>query len=103
MATKTGKSRKQDRNRPWCEAYRLRDQRGINKARALTEHLARFPADKAARATLDSISPDTRKRGAKLANPNAAAHAPQRRWPDDMTRTAWLHKKRGAAPSKKAA
>jgi len=41
-------SRKIDRNRKWCEAYRLRGQREINKAKRLARHIKRFPQDVAA-------------------------------------------------------
>lgn len=38
-------NRKYDRNRPWCEAYRKRNQRERNQLRGLRKHSARFPKD----------------------------------------------------------
>ncbi len=43
---KGGKTqRKYGRNRPWCRAYRLRNQRERNKLRKLRRHLLKFPGD----------------------------------------------------------
>jgi hypothetical protein len=36
------KSRKHDRNTKWCEAYRNRGQREINKVRKLLRHIRRY-------------------------------------------------------------
>jgi hypothetical protein len=57
MAGGKGKSKKQGRNSKWCEAYRLRGQREINKARKLARHLRRFPWDRCALDALQALSP----------------------------------------------
>ena len=39
------KARKYDRNRKWCERYRLAHKREKSKARKLYRHLLKFPGD----------------------------------------------------------
>lgn len=50
--SKSSGSRKHDRNRAWCEAYRRRGQREKNKAKKLRKHLAIYPDDRCAAAAL---------------------------------------------------
>lgn len=64
---KGGGARKYDRNRKWCEAYRNRGQREINKARKLYRHLARFPDDVGAAKALAALPDPARRRAAILA------------------------------------
>lgn len=47
--------RKGGRNRKWCEAYRKRGQREINKRKKLKRRIKRFPNDKGARAALAAL------------------------------------------------
>ena len=60
---------KQDRNRKWCEAYRLRGQREINKAKRLARHLRKHPFDLVADTRLRAIFPHLRKRAGVLIAP----------------------------------
>ena len=39
------KARKIGRNKKWCEAYRSREQREVNKARGVLRHLIHHPGD----------------------------------------------------------
>lgn len=39
------KNRKYGNNRAWCEAYRKRGQREINKRKKIAKHKKRFPND----------------------------------------------------------
>lgn len=39
------KNRKYGRNKTWCEAYRKRGQREINKRKKMIKHNKRFPND----------------------------------------------------------
>ena len=52
---KGGGARKYGRNKRWCEAYRLRGTREINKAARLRRHLARFPDDRTALHCLNNL------------------------------------------------
>lgn len=61
-AKKSQKGRKIGRNKKWCEAYRARDQRGINKAIKLARHLRRFPGDLEAWKSFEALSALSRKR-----------------------------------------
>ncbi len=56
MSGKSTGSSKHDRNRPWCQAYRRRGQREINKCKKLYRHLRRYPDDCIAQAALDRQS-----------------------------------------------
>lgn len=49
------KSRKHDRNRVWCQAYRNRAQREKNKAVRLKKHMARHPGDNCAKGCFDNL------------------------------------------------
>lgn len=60
--TKTGKSKKKDRNRKWCQAYRLRGQREINKAKKFARHIRKQPSDFKAIITLKELSATHRRR-----------------------------------------
>lgn len=55
------KSKKHDRNRKWCERYRLVGQRERNKARKLLRHLKRAPWDDTARKAFEAIASGYRK------------------------------------------
>lgn len=63
---KGGGTKKYDRNRKWCQAYRLRGQREINKARRLLRHLKRYPQDSNTLKVFDAL-PAPAKRAAKRA------------------------------------
>ena len=52
-AKQGGNSRKKGRMKHWCLLYKNRQQRERNKARTLTNHLRRFPADAVA---LDALA-----------------------------------------------
>ena len=52
-----GGSRKYDRNKVWCQAYRARGQREKNKAVRLSKHIARHPANRCATAALSRVAP----------------------------------------------
>lgn len=56
MAEKN-KGRKFDRNRKWCEAYRLRGQREINKAIRLAKAFEKHPCDPSIIGALSKIQP----------------------------------------------
>jgi len=56
-AGQSKKSKKHDRNRPWCVAYRSRGQRERNKAVKLLRHLKRHPGDATAHAVLSALPP----------------------------------------------
>lgn len=49
------KTRKYDRNRKWCQAYRLRGQREINKAKNLFRALRHNSLDKCAEVALEKL------------------------------------------------
>lgn len=44
--------KKAGRNRAWCEAYRKRGQREINKRKKIIKHMKRFPNDRVAERAL---------------------------------------------------
>lgn len=80
MATGTSKkSRKHDRNRSWCKAYRDSGKREINKARKLFRHLHAYPDDACAQAALGNIDKGYRKRAvafsAEAASPRQESEA----------------------------
>jgi len=59
---KQGKaSRKHGRNKKWCEAYSLREQREVNKAPRLIRHLRRHPGDNVAYHCYTNLSIRARK------------------------------------------
>ena len=49
------KGRKIDRNRKWCERYRLARKREKSKARKLYNHLLKFPGDLAAEQVANNL------------------------------------------------
>lgn len=59
---KGGGARKYDRNRNWCKAYRLREQREVNKVKRLVKHLKRYPEDASTRAVLDGLPAHVKRR-----------------------------------------
>lgn len=50
-----GGARKYGRNRKWCEAYRSRGQREVNKAAKLERHLKFQPNDRQAKRVLNAL------------------------------------------------
>mgnify|MGYP001412824509 CR=1 FL=1 len=52
-----GGTRKYDRNKVWCQAYRARGQREKNKAVRLRKHIVRHPADHCAVDALSRVAP----------------------------------------------
>ena len=64
-ASKGGKSRKKGRNLKWCQAYRARAQREINKARRLIRHITRHSNDNVASQAFKNLPLIARKKYAK--------------------------------------
>ncbi len=54
------KQRKYDRNRKWCQAYRLRGQRERNKRRRLETRIRRNPNDVGAVRALERLTHESR-------------------------------------------
>lgn len=87
------KSRKHDRNRKWCEAYRNSGTREINKAKKLARHMRRFPWDAKALNCLKGLSALTLKR----AGVTVPELRPSPKDVRDMTLTAMKRQQKQAA------
>lgn len=60
-----GKSKKKDRMRKWCAAYRANGRREINKAKRLMRHIRKFPLDLNAAKMLAAMNSIHRARAVK--------------------------------------
>jgi hypothetical protein len=59
-------NKKYGRNKPWCEAYKARGQREINKAIVLIKHVQKFPDDACALRCMEKL-PELAKQKARRA------------------------------------
>lgn len=63
-------SPKHGRNKVWCNAYRMREQRAKNKAVKLLRHLRAYPDDAAAQERFDGLLEMAKKYGRKRIKPS---------------------------------